>query len=389
MWINSYPTILLFALSSLPAGVGVAGSAAAPEHGDMAVLLHTRIAGVPPDEATRSKMVELLKAGQKQEAAALATEQSDFYNVKLRNMFGAWSNTGASIDIDLNDMVATMIGMVRDNVPFNEVLSGDYLYTGSDSAGAYRADDNSLYINLQSRDLQRELVKKKQSEVFTQIKHLPAEAQAGIISTRAFGQAYFQAGTNRRATAFTLKYFLCHDMEALHDPTISDEKVRPDVSRAPGNDANLFNNRCKGCHSGMDALSGWSVYYDFQPQKKILYQTNVQSKISRNFYVYPQGHQPVDDSFVNLWTTGQNTALGWGSQTSGNGAKDYGKMLTDSQAFSTCMATHVYEQVCLLTPETGKEKTLRDSLASTFKSNSYSMKKLFAATAAACLPGED
>ena len=375
------------------------------------MLLHNRIAGVPPDTATLDKMVALLKAGKKQAAAALATESSAFYNVKLRNMFSAWSNTGSIMDVDLNDMIATMIGMVRDDVPFNEVLSGDYLYTGSDSDGSYQANNNTLYFDLQSQDLQSALVKQKQSEVFDKIKHLPSEAQAGIISTRAFGEAYFSAGTNRRATAFTLKYFLCHDMEALHDTAIPDGKVRPDVSREPGGDANLFKNRCQGCHSGMDALSGWSVYYDFIPNQNprnppasdedmILYQTRVQEKITRNFYEYKyddkdkvvskklkEGHVPVDDAFENRWTTGQNASLGWSSNINGNGAKDYGKMLTASDAFATCMATHIYQQVCLFTPEHEKEKTLRDELAKNFKDNSYSMKKLFAATAAACLPG--
>lgn len=389
MQISSVSTVMLLALLALPAARGLAGANVAPEHQDMAVLLHNRIAGVPPDQATLAEMIELLKGAKKKEAAALATESSAFYNLKLRNMFSAWSNTAGRIDVDLNDMVATMIGLVRDDVPFNEVLSGDYLYTGDDSLGNYHAANNELYLSLQKKDLRQTLVRRKQSEVFAEIKgHLPPKAQAGVLSLRAFGDAYYSAGTNRRATAFTLKYFLCHDMDALHDPTISDEKVRPDVSRAPGGDANLFNNRCKGCHSGMDALSGWNVYYDFQ-HNKIVYQQSVQTKIKRNFYVYPQGHQPVDDSFVNLWTTGQNTTLGWGSNTRGHGAQDYGKLLTESEAFSACMATHVYEQVCLLTPETSKEKALRDQLAGEFSSNSYSMKKLFAATAAACLPGED
>ena len=43
----------------------------------------------------------------------------------------------------------------------------------------------------------------------------------------------------------------------------------------------------------------------------------------------------------------------------------------------------------LFTPDNIAEKTLRDDLAIEFKSNDYSMKKLFAATAAACLPGDD
>ena len=387
------------ALFVFPAKQALTGTDVAPNDKDMAILLHNRIAGVPPDKATLDKMVDLLKAGKKKEAAALATENSAFYNVKLRNMFSAWSNTGGSVDVDLNDMVATMIGMVRDDVPFNEVLSGDYLYTGSDNDGTYQADKNDLYLKLQKQDLQSALVKKKQSEVFDQIKHLPSEAQAGVISTRAFGKAYFSAGTNRRATAFTLEYFLCHDMDMLHDTSRSDEKVRRDVSRAPGGDANLFKNRCQGCHSGMDALSGWNVYYDFPtdadnpkpPQNKkdkTVYQQSVQAKITE-ISIYKDGHAPVDDSFENLWTEGQNASLGWSSNINGNGAKDYGNMLTASDAFATCMATHAYEQVCLFTPDTGKEKNLRNTLAEEFKNNGYSMKKLFAATAVACLPGDD
>ena len=124
-------------------------------------------------------MVALLEKNKNKEAAEIATNSAAFYNVTLRDMFSAWSNKLGNINVDLNDMVATMIGMVRDDVPFNEVLSGDYLYTGDDSSGAYNADNNTLYVNLQKKDLQQALVKKKQSEVFEQIKHLPPKAQAG------------------------------------------------------------------------------------------------------------------------------------------------------------------------------------------------------------------
>ena len=365
------------------------GSATDFQAQEQATLLHNRIASMPPNKATLDKMVALLKAGKRTEAAAVATNSAAFYSVTLRDMFSAWSNTLGNVNVDLNDMVATMIGLVRDDIPFNEVLSGDYLYTGADSDGAYDPADNSLYVELQKKDLQQALVKQKQSEVFAPINHLPAEAQAGVLSTRAFGKAYFTAGTNRRATAFTLKYFLCHDMEALNDTDISDKKVRRDVSRAPGGDGKLYEHRCQGCHSGMDALSGWNVYYDFIPNQKTIYQKVVQPKITKNKDVASEGHLPVDDSFVNLWSKGQNASLGWGAKVNGKGTKDYGEMLTASDAFASCMATHTYQQVCFVTPETDKEKTLRDELAEDFKSNGYNMKKLFAATAVACLLEED
>ena len=62
----------------------------------------------------------------------MATESSAFYNLKLRSMFSAWSNVSGNTNTVLNDMVATLIGIVRDDIPFKEALYGDYLYTARD-----------------------------------------------------------------------------------------------------------------------------------------------------------------------------------------------------------------------------------------------------------------
>ena len=55
------------------------------------------------------------------------------------NMFSAWSNVDGNIDVEFNDMIATLIGLVRDDVPFKEVAV-DERY--GQSYESYRVDSN-------------------------------------------------------------------------------------------------------------------------------------------------------------------------------------------------------------------------------------------------------
>ena len=446
--------------------------AVAPEHKSTAVLLHNRITGAPPTAETLAEMETLLRQQKHEEAALLATEAPAFYDIKLLNMFSAWSNVDANIDVALNDMIATLIGLVRDDIPFKEALYGDHLYvlakyvkppdevayeereisehafqkiayyeateedifSGGPPKG-YRVHTNAHYadhivrvirdgtkLNLKAllhgmkqSDLQsyavRAGVKQMPASEYTgrrdqrfnsedtvylryyePVVALPAKAIAGILSTRGFARAYYSAGTNRRATAFVLRYFLCHDMHMLHDTGIKHDFIRRDVDRVPSGDAKIYQEKCAGCHAGMDALSGWNVHYDFGKFKpgyyageQLLYDPQqVNNKINKND-LGGGGHVPQDDSFTNLWTEGQNSILGWPNTTSGRGANEWGKMLAESNAFASCMATHAFEQVCMSKPEIKKERDAVDKMAEYFVTNNYNMKKLFAATAVSCL----
>lgn len=359
------------------------------EQRDLAVLLHNRIVGVPAQGEILQKMVDLLKKGKAQEAALLATEHPFFYDLKLRALFTPWSNREGSVSIPLNDMVMTMIGMVRDNQPFDKVLSADLLYERSTIAVS--CEENPQACNKPSRSsLKESLQQLKQSEKEDGALSAPDKHAgiSGVLSTTAFAEAFYRAGTNRRATAFVLKNFLCQEMEQLHDIETAKDWVRQDVSRKPGGDSKLFYQRCVGCHAGMDALSGWSVYYDF-PLSWDNHQ--VREKVRRNvLYQDPDGRnynlsKNANDSFTNLWTKGKNAKLGWRGKTSGKGAKEFGEMMTRSKAFASCMARQVYESVCYLTPEAGLAKQKSEQLAEQFEKDNYNMRKLFAATAVACL----
>jgi len=66
-------------------------------------------------------------------AAELATADPSFYNVVLKNFVMPWTNRNQTVFAPLNDYTATVIGMVRDDVAFNTVLSADILYKSNAS----------------------------------------------------------------------------------------------------------------------------------------------------------------------------------------------------------------------------------------------------------------
>ena len=85
-------------------------------------------------------------------AAILATQDPSFYNNTIRNLATPWTNRTQTVFAPLNDYTATVIGMVRDDVPFNTLLSADILYIADAAANvpAYSTSNNDLYQALDS-----------------------------------------------------------------------------------------------------------------------------------------------------------------------------------------------------------------------------------------------
>ncbi len=127
-------------------------TAAQADSTDQAKRIHDRIAGVPPDAATLASMRDDIDSGNALDAALQATTSPSFYNVTLKNFAAPWTNRDASIFVPLDDYIATVIGMVRDDVDFREVLHSDIIYTGS-GAGipAYSNSSNAHYEALESQ----------------------------------------------------------------------------------------------------------------------------------------------------------------------------------------------------------------------------------------------
>ena len=354
---------------------------------EQAKRIHDRLAGVPPSESVLAQMETELGANPIT-AAYTAMDNPNFYNVTLKNFVAPWTNRDQSVFVPLNDYIATVVGMIRDDVPFNTLLSADILYIGNGSLGlpAYSNSNNDHYEQLESRglDMQSGLVQTTQSAVTG----LPAAATAGIMTTRAAAEAFFIAGTNRAMFRFTMLNHMCNDMEQVHDTRLSPDRIRQDVSRSPGGDSRLFLNNCIGCHSGMDPMAQAFAYYNFNETTGSIEYTpgQVQPKYFNNESNFPFGFRTPDDSWENYWRRGQNQFLGWDNALpgSGNGAKSMGEELASSDAFAQCQVKKVFRAVCLREPEDSADRTQVQQMVTSFK-GAYSMKQTFAEAAVYCM----
>jgi hypothetical protein len=350
--------------------------------------IHDRLAGVPPTETVLDAMEAELISGNNSNAALIAMDNSAFYNVTLKNFATPWTNRDRTLFAPLNDYTATVIGMIRDEVPFNQLLSADLIYTGDASLGLpanlQSSNDHYLAMEQQGIDLKDNLVADMQSLHYG----LPATATAGVMTSRAAAEAFFVDGTNRAMFRFTLLNHLCNDLEQVKDITRSPDRIRQDVSRSPGGDSRIFLNSCVGCHSGMDPMAQAFAYYNFDSgsQRIQFTQGATQPKYHINENTFKYGFVTPDDHWDNYWRSGQNALLGWDGSLpgSGDGAKSLGVELANSEAFARCQVEKVFKTVCLREPGNSLDRSRVDSITASFKADNYNMKTVFAETAAYC-----
>ena len=356
---------------------------------EQAKRMHDRLAGVHPSTAVLGDMEVAIAASNPLAAADIAMENNAFYNVTLKNFVTPWTNREQSVFAPLNDYTATVIGMVRDDISFNTLLSANILYTGDSSLSlpAYSMTDNSHYEAMEEQgvDLKTGLVQTQQTSVMD----IPATATAGVMTTRAAAEAFFVAGTNRAMFRFTLLNHLCNDMEQVKDTTRTPDRIRQDVTRSPGGDSRIFLNTCIGCHSGMDPMAQAFAYYSFNEETARLEYTpgQVQPKYGINAENFKYGYVTPDDHWDNYWRSGQNQVLGWNVDRtgSGDGAKSMGDELANSEAFAQCQVTKVFKNVCLRKPVDATDRNQISTMVQSFKSNSYRLKQVFAESAVYCM----
>src|SRR2546429_4046545 len=233
---------------------------------EQAKRIYERIAGEPPPASRVSQVPAALPGTPGQQgllnAAAIATSAPSFYNVTLKNLVVPWTNRDQTVFAPLNDYAATVIGMARDDVAFNTALSDDILYTvNAPGLPAPSSANNDHYATAEANgvDLSAALKRTTQSGAYG----TPAQATAGLITTRGAASAFFINGTNRAMFRFTMIDHLCHDMETVMDITRPADRIRQDVARSPGGDSRVFLNTCVGCHSGMDPMAQAFAYYNF------------------------------------------------------------------------------------------------------------------------------
>ncbi|QFU77960.1 DUF1585 domain-containing protein [Halioglobus maricola] len=391
---------------------------------DQARRMHDRLTGVPPTDAMLDAMASALEAGRSEEAGLYAIDGApgvaatgDFYTVVLKNWVTPWTNEEQDAFAPLNDYSATVIGLVRDEADFRDILSADVLYVGEGGGlPAYAGGNNDHYEALEASGAnlgdEQVLVRRSQSSVTG----LPAAAVAGVVSTRAAARAYFVDGTNRAMFRFTVLNHLCMDLEQLKDATRPADRIRQDVSRSPGGDSRLFLNNCVECHAGMDPLAQAYAYYDFPypseeeapglelDQRKDLGQLvyspgAVQPKYLINGATFGTGYVTPNDHWTNYWRLGVNSGrVGWqgdaggsgnvdlavnAAYAEGDGASSLGRELANSDAFAQCQVQKVFRHVCARDPAAADAPAV-SSIVGGFN-NHHNLKRVFAQVAGYCV----
>lgn len=374
----------------------VCGAASAGPR-DQARRIHDRLVGVPPDAATLDAMAALVATGLPDDAldaAEIAMTHPAFYRTALKNFVTPWTNVERTVFAELNDYSATVIGLIRDGDtrPFTNVLTADVVYVGAPGVvpAGYSQTDNDHYRLLEENlvDLGNPalLVPVAQSSLPGAL--IGPNDAAGVITTRAAGQAFFSAGTNRRMFRFTAMNYLCRDLEQLKDVSRPADRIRQDVTRSPGGDSSVFHNECIGCHSGMDPMAGAFAYFEWDAtqMRTVFTRGQVQPKHLINANVFPGGYVTVDDRWDNFWREGPMAALGWRSPDSGGyGPKSFGREIAESRAFSLCQVEKVFQHVCFRPPQTQADANAIVRIADTFETGNYRMKSVFAEVAVHCM----
>lgn len=229
-------------------------------------------------------------------AAKIATQSPAFTNVRARNFALRLSNKSNSVGVDLNDMATMIIGIIRDDEDFREILTSknhyqiknitfykNYLEFSARNP-ATEADDKilDLHQNIEkiskppfimttinagkvaaigAETLTQSEKNVKISEQGIELKENPDPA--GILTTNYFAQSQFSGGSNRRGVEFVVKNFLCSSMPEIGNPNASDAFVGRDVDRFVGGSNSNYVNNCKSCHTVMDGLRSAFAKVDY------------------------------------------------------------------------------------------------------------------------------
>ena len=381
-----------------------------------ALLIYQRIAGVriPIDHHDLTFMEAQLDNNHLDKAVERAMQSPNFYRITVKNFALKMSNQGGSIRVPFNDMAATIIGIVRDNINAKEMLTGNFYYRGHKNLQNIPGDtvehilmSNKHYAALEIQDNQGRLdtlgglasvlIKIEGQVVKKENNAVPNPSASGVITSRAYMEATATMGTNRAVIADTLEKFTCRSIDEASDTGSPDIFIGKDVERTPGGDPNAFLNKCSGCHSILDAFKPATAYIDFEDgylkHGRVLQASNkvdskdvdlinakvngIPIKLTRNAEKAPGGYEIKNNRWRNhaIGTANANY-FQWRSPASGRGLNEYTHLLANSKAFSKCMVRRIYQSVCKRDISKFETDWVKQ-MSSRFESHDYNLKWLF------------
>lgn len=407
--------------------------------------IYTRLTGVKKSatEKVITDMADLIRLGTADkmlEAASLATEDGQFVNTTIRDFAAKMSNRAETINVPLNDFIATFMGIARDNLPATEALTGDYFYMAnrdpntnprpnvvSGSApfpsapvpGRLVEDilrSNNHYESLETGryDLNSVLIKTRQKVLNAKaanasgLQAVDMPDPAGVLTSRQWLKEHAFAGTNRRLVEFSLREFLCTPIEMAADAGGADDVIGPDIDRLPGGDNSKYMNNCRACHTILDsfrpAFAEWTFGREFPKNvnftddipdandedvdmgmKKdnrypsVAFKYNKEADTDPSKVIYPDGRRTSGNTWVNHALTGSNKVNFQfpDEMTSGTGVNSFGVLLASSPKFGKCMAERAFRQVCKRDVVSSDAALINNAALAFSKNKSFNLKVLF------------
>jgi hypothetical protein len=370
----------------------------------LALEIYKRLAGIttPIDNPVLIEMERHIDRGDLKEAAKIATTESSFYNLVVRDFAARMSTREVTINEPFNDFIATFIGVTRDDLDARTLLTGNHFYMGNSETNVPSNIEpdlllsNNHYARLEADNYDFASVLTRVNTQYIRIPGgdtVPHPDAAGVITSRTFMAAHAVDGTNRRPVEFTFNQFTCFEMEEWGDATATDIRVGQDIDRFPGGEGANYQTTCKACHSVMDGFRGAFARYDYSDNfvkyapyfpsgngRDRMQQSpaGVSRKLNINSDTFSGGFRTTDDSWVNNARGPANAQrFGWrGVHTSGSGVRQMASAVANSRAFSRCMVKRVYRELCRR-PVASFENAIVENMANSFESNNYSLRGLF------------
>jgi hypothetical protein len=353
----------------------------APPSQQAAQKLFSRLTGTPIllTDARLKQMQTAIEAGNWSDAAHIATDDTNFYGTIVRDFAAVMSNRAETPITDLDDFQSMIIGVTRDDADARTLLTGNFRYQGDPSLGLPdpTTSDNSHYQQMDQNltDLKKNLVRHQ-----PQWDTLPETA--GLLTSRGWAKAHWIDGTNRRSVEYTLREYLCTPKEKWKDLGIPDDRVRRDVDRKPGGNADTYQTTCRACHALMDGLGGAFANFDYVNDDIVYYgQYGVAPKMNKNSDHYPDGFVTTEPSWINRFTKDQNVAFGWTGPLTGMGVHAFGVMISNAAMFPRCMAQRVFTAVCRRPFSGPAADQFFQKQADQFVANGYKLRGLFESVA--------
>ena len=297
--------------------------------------------------------------------AKIAVQQPQFLKT-VYSIASRWTSEESKLspnpaEHNANDVALTVVGAAKDDINLRSVMYDDIIYTCTGVTPPYsreNMDHHNACASLPAEQWQQVLTSTTQTSLGVE-----PTLVAGLTTLRGHCQVFANMGTNRSYIRFTLLHFLGEDIEGWQDLQVDDSCVGEDVPRAPGDETETYNKKCKACHAGMDCIRSAYAYIDWVENEDASFCSLTPGVVAGKYSGNPGDElarqlalPTVDDSWELRWNQNDNAGAGWrdenmqlypvGTKVEGKGPASLNRLFANTDQFHKNIARQILANVC-------------------------------------------